>query len=120
VSGGAVLDGQVTAVVPGELRRGPRADAVVNADGRKVTFTPREWDVLELLLDGLSTREIADRLVVRPITVRRHLSDAVAKLRVSSRAAALELPHGQRGTPRHRGPTPTPDAPEGSDHLNAK
>jgi DNA-binding CsgD family transcriptional regulator len=41
------------------------------------------------------TREIADRLGIRPITVRRHLSDAVAKLRVSSRAEALELLRGQ-------------------------
>jgi DNA-binding NarL/FixJ family response regulator len=102
LSGEAVLDGQLTAVVLGELRRGPRADVVINADGRKVTFTPREWEVLDLLLNGLSTREIAERLVVRPITVRRHVSDVVAKLRVSSRADAVELLRGQHGAPRHR------------------
>jgi DNA-binding NarL/FixJ family response regulator len=102
LSGEAVLDGQLTAVVLGELRRGPRADTVINADGRKVAFTPREWEVLDLLLGGLSTREIADLLGLRPITVRRHVSDAVAKLRVSSRAEALELLRGQHGTPRHR------------------
>jgi two-component system nitrate/nitrite response regulator NarL len=102
LSGRTVLDGQLTAVVLGEFRRGPRADAVINADGRKVTFTPREWDALELLLDSLSTREIAARLAVRPITVRRHSSDAVSKLRVSSRAEALELLRGRPGTPGNR------------------
>lgn len=102
LSGEAVLDGQLTAVVLGELRRGPRADTVINADGRKVTFTPREWEVLDLLLGGLSTREAADLLDLRPITVRRHVSDAVAKLRVSSRADALGLLRGQHGTPRNR------------------
>ncbi|MDQ4055681.1 MAG: response regulator transcription factor [Actinomycetota bacterium] len=102
MSGEAVLDGQLTAVVLGELRRGPRADVVINAEGRKVAFTPREWEVLDLLLGGLSTREIAERLVVRPITVRRHVSDIVAKLRVSSRGEAVELLRGQHSAHRHQ------------------
>lgn len=46
-------------------------------------------------MDDLSTTEIADRLFVRPITVRRHIADAMHKLRVTSRAEALELLRGQ-------------------------
>jgi DNA-binding NarL/FixJ family response regulator len=75
---------------------------VINADGRKVTFTSRDWEALDLLLGGLSTREISDLLGVRPITVRRHVLDALAKLRVATRADALELLRVQHGTPRHR------------------
>lgn len=97
LSGTAVLNAQLAAVVLDELRRRPRPDAAVNADGRRVTFTPRTWEVLDLLLDGLSTRETADRLRIRPVTVRRNVADAVAKLRVSSRAEALKLLREQRG-----------------------
>ena len=38
-----------------------------------VTLTPREWEVGELLRDGQSTGEIAERLGVSPVTVRRHV-----------------------------------------------
>jgi DNA-binding NarL/FixJ family response regulator len=53
--------------------------------------------VLDLLIDGLTTQEIAQHLRVRPITVRRHISDAMAKLKVGSRAEAIKLLRGQRG-----------------------
>jgi DNA-binding NarL/FixJ family response regulator len=106
LAGEAVLDGQLTAVVLGELRRGTLGDGTVtNADGRQVSFTPREWDVLDLLVDGLSTRDIALHLGVRPITVRRHVADAVGKLRVDSRAEAVALLKAQRST---RGPNAAP------------
>ena len=60
-------------------------------DDRTVEFTEREWDVLLRLRDGLTTSEIADQLFVSPVTVRRHLSTAFKKMRVSDRKAALEL-----------------------------
>ena len=41
--------------------------------------------------DDLSTREIADRLRISEVTVRRHISAVVKKLRVESRADALKL-----------------------------
>ena len=51
--------------------------------------SPREWDVLERLREGATTKEIAERLSVSPVTVRRHVSDLVRKLGVSSRAEAV-------------------------------
>lgn len=96
LAGRAVLSGQLTAVVLDELRRGRgRLRNVINAEGRPVTFTPRETEVLGLLMDGLSTEQIAGRLFLRPITVRRHVADAMRKLRVTSRANALELLRSQ-------------------------
>jgi DNA-binding NarL/FixJ family response regulator len=47
--------------------------------------------VLELLQQGLATREIAARLQISPVTVRRHLTAAYARLGVASRQAALAL-----------------------------
>jgi DNA-binding NarL/FixJ family response regulator len=56
-----------------------------------VTLTPREWEVGELLRDGLSTTEIAERLGVSPITVRRHVGLLLGKLGAQDREGAVEL-----------------------------
>jgi DNA-binding NarL/FixJ family response regulator len=58
---------------------------------RRVELTPREWDVLELFGDGLSTAEIARRLDLSQVTVRRHMSALLHKLEVSSREEARRL-----------------------------
>jgi DNA-binding NarL/FixJ family response regulator len=55
-----------------------------------VTLTSREWEVGEALRDGQSTAEIAERLGVSPVTVRRHVSLLLQKLGVDSREAAVE------------------------------
>jgi DNA-binding NarL/FixJ family response regulator len=51
----------------------------------------REWEVLQLMADGLPTRAIAERLGISEVTVRRHVSGVVEKLGVTGRAAAVEL-----------------------------
>jgi DNA-binding NarL/FixJ family response regulator len=58
---------------------------------RSVELTSREWEAVELLRQGLPTRDIAIQLGISQVTVRRHLSAAYAKLGVTSRASALEL-----------------------------
>jgi DNA-binding NarL/FixJ family response regulator len=55
-----------------------------------VTLTAREWEVGELLREGRSTGEIAERLGVSPVTVRRHISLLLQKLGVDSRQTAVE------------------------------
>jgi DNA-binding NarL/FixJ family response regulator len=59
--------------------------------GHTASLTEREWDVLELLHDGHTTREIAERLSISDVTVRRHASTIVRKLRVRNRSEALRL-----------------------------
>jgi DNA-binding NarL/FixJ family response regulator len=58
---------------------------------RGVELTEREWEVLEFLHDGLSTIEIAERMTISPVTVRRHVSEILKKLRVTSREEAVQL-----------------------------
>jgi DNA-binding NarL/FixJ family response regulator len=67
---------------------------LVSAGGREAQLTHREWDVLALLADGGSTRDIAASLGVSEVTIRRHISGVLAKLGVDSRAAAVDLLHG--------------------------
>jgi DNA-binding NarL/FixJ family response regulator len=72
-----------------EVRRGSVRRLVL--PGGSVTLTSREWEVGEMLRDGLLTAEIAERLGVSPITVRRHVSLLVQKLGADSREAAVEM-----------------------------
>jgi DNA-binding NarL/FixJ family response regulator len=54
-----------------------------------IELTGREWDVAELLRDGLNTVEIARRLSLSPVTVRRHAASLLKKLGAPNRAAAV-------------------------------
>ena len=53
------------------------------------TLTAREHEVLRLIAEGLSDREIAGRLVISPHTAHRHASNIRTKLGQPSRAAAV-------------------------------
>jgi DNA-binding NarL/FixJ family response regulator len=52
-------------------------------------LTSRELEVMRLVAQGLSDAEIAERLVVSPHTVHRHVANVRSKLRLPSRAAAV-------------------------------
>jgi DNA-binding NarL/FixJ family response regulator len=54
-------------------------------------ITPREGDVLALLAEGLTNRQIAERLVVSEHTVHRHVTNILRKLDLPSRTAAATL-----------------------------
>ncbi len=53
------------------------------------SITGREQDVLRLIRDGLSNREIADELCISPGTVKTHLANIYGKLEVNSRVQAV-------------------------------
>lgn len=55
------------------------------------TLSPLEQDVLSLLLEGLSNKEIARRLSVQEVTVKKRLSSAYRKLGVSNRVQAVQV-----------------------------
>ena len=54
-----------------------------------VALTPRERQVINLLAEGLSGREIAERLVIAPSTAAKHIEHVVGKLGVRSRTQAI-------------------------------
>ena len=54
-------------------------------------LTTREVEVLRLVAQGLSDKEVANQLIVSPGTVSNHLQAINSKLGVSSRAAATRF-----------------------------
>ncbi|MCY4726482.1 AAA family ATPase [Nocardioides sp. STR2] len=69
------------------LARSSRVGAVGHPPGSH-GLTPRESDVLDLLVDGLTNREIAQQLGMSPKTVSVHVSHLIAKLGVANRTEA--------------------------------
>ena len=61
------------------------------ADRPGVGLSEREIEVLSLAGDGLTNRQIGDRLFLSPHTVARHLANARGKLGASNRAEAAVL-----------------------------
>lgn len=59
------------------------------AGGGNDGLTRREMQILGMVRRGHSTSEIANRLEIAPVTVRRHISEVVHKLGLDSRSALL-------------------------------
>jgi DNA-binding NarL/FixJ family response regulator len=91
LDGEAALPRTLTARLIEEFRERGRRRRLRLGRRRTVELTPREWDVLELLNERRTTSEMADRLTISPVTVRRHVSEILHKLQVPDRAAALRL-----------------------------
>lgn len=58
-------------------------------------ITPRELEVLQLMAEGLSNKEMADRLCVSENTVKTHASRVFDKLGASRRTQAVQLAKSQ-------------------------
>ena len=74
-----------------QFRVRDRGRRVSLPDGDDVELTRRQSEVLGLLREGLGTTQIAARLDIAPVTVRRHLAIVLGKLGVADRASALRL-----------------------------
>ena len=63
------------------------------SDARRLArfLTPREWECLTLLVEGLDTSGIATKLGVSPATVRTHVQSVLMKLGVHSRLEAASF-----------------------------
>jgi DNA-binding NarL/FixJ family response regulator len=86
-AGRSLLDPQTTARVLERIRRGP---APLD------TLTDRERRVLELLGEGMSNREIAQRMFLAEKTVKNYVTAVLSKLGMQRRAQAVAMVAAQK------------------------
>ena len=96
VVGEAPLPPALVARLVDEFRTRGRRRFLALPQRRSVELTSREYEVLELLRKGLTTADIAERLFISRITVKRHISSVMQKLDVRTRADAVRLAGGSR------------------------
>jgi DNA-binding NarL/FixJ family response regulator len=90
LAGETALPRALVGPVLGKLRELPGgASSASRADG--LGLTGREDEIMRLLRSGLRTADIGRALSLSPVTVRRHISTAVAKLGVADRSEAIRV-----------------------------
>src|SRR4051812_15197957 len=65
--------------------------AVNSASVQRLGLTPRELEILALIAEGLSTREIAERIYVSENTVKTHSANLFSKLNARRRTQAVQI-----------------------------
>ena len=79
-----------TVVVKEERITEPVPFQVDHAELEKLKLTPREYEVLQLMVKGHSNAEIAESLFLSLSTIKTHASNLFVKMDVSSRTKAIE------------------------------
>jgi DNA-binding NarL/FixJ family response regulator len=89
MEGGAPIPRRLVARLVSEFRdHGPRRRPVAEPG---YDLTSREWEVLSLLREGLTTKQMASKLFVSSATVRSHVASVLKKLHLPDREALRKL-----------------------------
>jgi two-component system, NarL family, response regulator DevR len=95
-AGQSLLDPAVTARVLERIRTGPRQDE------RIARLSQQERQVLELLAEGLTNRQIAERLYLAEKTIKNYVTSVLSKLGMARRTeAAVYAARHLRNDPAH-------------------
>jgi len=79
-------------IVLKEVLVSPAAPFALNEQRlRELSITPRELEILELIANGMSNREIAEKLFVSESTVKTHSSRLFDKLSAKRRTQAVQI-----------------------------
>lgn len=87
VAGGAALSPQIAS----KVLRGYSTIGSTSPEHPGGDLTVRELDILELIHQGLTNPEIAEKLSISPRTVEAHVSNIMAKLGAPSRSEAVRI-----------------------------
>ena len=82
-----VLNGEV--YVPANMLKSPRKDTAVEPPPEMPEFSRRQVQVLQLLLDGHSNREISQRLLLSEETIKNHVTTILRGFGVHTRMQAV-------------------------------
>ena len=96
-----IVTREVTIEVPVEVPAAAAAPGFVlnQAKVEELELTRRELEVLQLMADGLSNREMAERLCISENTIKTHCSRLFDKLGAGRRTQAVQLARGLRLIP---------------------
>jgi two-component system, NarL family, response regulator DevR len=86
-AGGSLLDARTTAQVMERLRSGSHPDG----DDPLAELTEREREILDLIGEGLTNRQIGERLFLAEKTIKNYVSNLLAKLGMERRTQAAVL-----------------------------
>jgi two-component system, NarL family, response regulator DevR len=96
-SGQSLIDPLLTGKLLERLRRPPEPDSRISG------LTERELEILDLIADGLSNREIGQRLFLAEKTVKNYISGLLSKLNLQRRTQAAvlrtEIRQGESSSP---------------------
>jgi|tagenome__1003787_1003787.scaffolds.fasta_scaffold20980748_5 DNA-binding NarL/FixJ family response regulator len=91
LAGAAVIPRTMVAALAEDLYERDRRRQQEAEQRLAVRLTAREWDVMDLLRAGHSTAQVAAKLGISTVTVRRHASDVARKLDVPTRQMVVDL-----------------------------
>src|SRR3970282_30887 len=74
-------------------------------------LTPREKEILRLIADGYTNREIAERLVLSPSTVHSHRNNLMRKLDLNTQHGLIQYARDRGWVRGGSGDTPNPEVP---------
>ena len=94
LSGEAAMPARLVARIMDEFRA-PTKRRFGRTTVAAAKLSAREWEVMQLLSEGLSTDDVARRLFLSATTVRVHVSSVLKKLRVKDRESAFRLLRGE-------------------------
>ena len=81
-----------TVIIEKEIFTAEKTGFTINQDElNKLSLSKRELEVLQLMADGLSNKEIADRLFVSLNTIKTHSAQIFEKMEVKRRTQAIDL-----------------------------
>lgn len=89
VSGGVLIKASLLRKVVRQLSENVRESEARSPDGGlSEKLTDRECEILRLVAEGQTNKEIADRLALAEVTIKKHVQSIIAKMRASDRTHA--------------------------------
>jgi two-component system, NarL family, response regulator LiaR len=95
LNGEAAISRRLSMQLIEQFRKAPEASAGMRPV--RSPLTAREWEVVDLLIQGQTTDEIAESLVLSHETVRSHIKNLMRKLGAKTRGEAIALAQKARG-----------------------
>ena len=82
--------------------------SIKNQVQESISLTKREKEIIDLISEGLSNKEIAQRLHIATYTVKSHVHNILEKLALSTRLQVAAFAHTQRNLGTDTGKDPSP------------